>query len=360
MLLIRGALTIALAVLAADAYLRLAVERELLCDTWFTPGVHTPDARHGFVFTPNFRGHMRHADGVWNVPLALDELGLRSSPPASGDDQETVLLIGGASMTMCYGLPDDQTIAAQLRSSLGGSARVSAVAWPGFDLYRTWHLYRQTLADRPPPRAAVLCVYAVTPEYFAELPADFNQPPSAASNENLFRYSPGLVVPSSGPLSQWLGPAYYNSPVLNFAARKIDRRLVKLTDSDQTEPRTTPAEAMSKPLDLHGKGLARFRQFLEHVDAHFRSRGTRCAVAFMPQAEASVNLYDELSQSAKGVMPMIDLHRQLHEQAAPRDFIASGHYGPRLANDIADRLAPACLTQPAAGMATSAPRTTRR
>ncbi|MHC5053845.1 MAG: hypothetical protein ACYTKD_03905, partial [Planctomycetota bacterium] len=66
----RALLSVAAALLATEGLLRVVIPPEDAFGFWFPRGVHTPDAKYGFVFTPGFRGVMSHPDGVPCVPLA--------------------------------------------------------------------------------------------------------------------------------------------------------------------------------------------------------------------------------------------------------------------------------------------------
>jgi hypothetical protein len=44
----------------------------MLMGLYYSPGIHSPSERFGFVFTPHYVGVMQHPKGVLAVPLSLN------------------------------------------------------------------------------------------------------------------------------------------------------------------------------------------------------------------------------------------------------------------------------------------------
>src|ERR1700676_4023392 len=77
-----------------EVYLRLTILPEHNFCTWFSSGIHQPDNKYGFVFRPHYQGWMRHVEGVWNVPLSLDEHGFRLPAAESAVGAQRILILG--------------------------------------------------------------------------------------------------------------------------------------------------------------------------------------------------------------------------------------------------------------------------
>lgn len=336
---IKACLAIGLALFAAEGFLRLTTTRELVYDTWFTPGIHQPDAQFGFVFTPNYRGQMRHRDKVWNVPLELDTHGFRqlSTNAASAPTTHHVALVGGASMMMCYGLPDDSTIAQQVTEASTHSLAVRTVAWPGFDSHRSWHVYRNKLRQIDRPQLVVLCVYAKSLPDFAVLPEDMGSLPTAHGAQQKLRFSHGIVVPPRGRLAEQFHAEYEDSFLLCKAIGLADRCW------DKVAPRrpgvsTTAHVAVDAP-DPIETGRQRFVEFLQHVQTELAADGTSLLLAFLPVQDAQPDCYAALCEAVPDSIRYVDLHHELGAAFRPEGYIADGHYGATQAELIGQALA---------------------
>ncbi len=335
---IKGCLVLAIAVASAEGFLRVTTPRELVYDTWFTPGVHQPDEKFGFVFTPHYRGEMRHRDKVWNVPLELDENGFRR-PSISNQSPKTrkVAIVGGASMMMCYGLPDDCTIAHRVADASAEPLDVRAVAWPGFDVLRSWHIYLDKLERSEPPELVVLCIYAKSLADFAALPADVSLPPVPHGGAKRLRFRNGIVVPPRGRLAERFCTAYEGSFLLCKTIALADRCWDKINPTESPASNFSDSDVVAEdPAEIGG---TRFVSFLEHVRNHLSSRGIELSVAFLPIQKMPAEFYEPLVAAIPASISYVDLHRELVSELDPQDYIADGHYGPTQSQQIGVSLA---------------------
>ncbi|MEM6689132.1 MAG: hypothetical protein AAF664_06870, partial [Planctomycetota bacterium] len=150
-------LAIVLAFIATECFLRCIRPFPLFYSAWFTSGIHEPDTELGFRFVSNFHGQMRHEDGVYSVPLSLDAQGFRV-PQQDIDSKEDIVILGGASMSFCYGLTDEQTIAAVISSQTAQSDRIQTISWPGFDLPRDVLKLKRWTEKHGKPDRLIVCL----------------------------------------------------------------------------------------------------------------------------------------------------------------------------------------------------------
>jgi len=103
-------LCVCLGALLTEGFLRVMIPMEVHYETWFTPGIERWDPEFGAHYRENWSGMMRHADRLnRGVPLYLDEHGFRLPAQNSLPGEPVrVLLIGGRSAMMSYGLSDDE------------------------------------------------------------------------------------------------------------------------------------------------------------------------------------------------------------------------------------------------------------
>jgi hypothetical protein len=351
-----------LAAVAAEIFLRLTMPPEIAFETQFTPGIHQPNPKYGFVFTPNYRGKMFHVDNVMNVPLTHDKHGFRPPAAPSNSSFDEVVLIGGASMIYGYGVPHEYTVPATMVRAAAKPIKVYNAAWPGFDILRMFHAYRDFLEPEVSPKLAVLCLYTARRSFLAEFPEDFQALPAPPSRETLFRYMDNLVVRPHAGFSDWLGPYYYKSYLLARTARFMDflskhtvarsKALVrKLNGNRETvgavapDALTAQAAAQTSAMDAEQLGMSRLIKFLVHARDYFHKRGTDCIVVIIPTstdpAEASeVRQFNaRIAAAVSPHVPCFDLHNELEGKLQPMDFLGDAHYGPRAAEELGRRIA---------------------
>ena len=333
-----GTAVVLAAVTAAELFLRLMVPPEVAFGTWYSPGIHRADEQFGFLFQPGYRGVMHHADRVGGVPLRLDARGHRRS---AGTGDRDVVLIGGASMVFSYGLPDAQTVHAEL-ARRSPDLTVYNTAWPGFGTLRNWHVFRDRFEPDIDPSIAVVFFYDAVPADFADTPDDFALP-APQPRDRLFRFRSDLVLYHSGRIANLMGPWYYRSYVGHHLAAAADDLLDGLLGDPRDEPGAPSAPASD--------GAARFVALLRHLDDHFSQRGARMLVAFAPKRRRGADFYEPLAELVPPDIPWIDLHGPLITRLGPDDWIASGHYGPPITREMGRLLAERIEGLPGSGRA---------
>jgi hypothetical protein len=333
-------LAVAIAIILAEAFLQITLEKERVFETWYTPGIHAPSKKFGFVFASGYKGYMRHKDKVWNVPLQLNEHGFRQPVLAGpGRPRRKVVMIGGASLMFCYGLPDHQTITSQIAKASEHNLEIHNTAWPGFDALRNWHVFLDTLDASEEFDAAIV---AITPKhalkYCAALPNDFSQLPPHPPSEEFFAFMDGLAIRDRGRLAEALGPAYFRWFVAYKSLSLVDGFFPEQQGWRDLEPEEA-VNLTNEKVNQTEFALQQFSRFLLYLDAHFRQRGTKMLVLFLPRVGRRLDFYDPLPTAIPQHIAWVDLHKELLPQLNPNEYIAWTHYSAEQAERIGKRLA---------------------
>jgi hypothetical protein len=263
----------------------------------------------------------------------------RTNQSAKPGDHARVAIIGGRSMMFSFGLDDDRSIPGQLASQARYPLAVYNAAWVGFDLFRSWHLFRRELEGEGGWKVAVLGVYLEGPEDFADLPSDLSVPPPPGPLKNLFRFMDGIVIqPTGNPLQTALGRDYYRSflgyGVFSWLDQGIGRLRACLDHGGA--PAAAPG---APPVDRKAIGLARFQDFLRYVEGELGRGGTKVLVVFLPSPTLPASYYAELESSIPEGIARVDLQKELGAELANHRYIASGHWGAEQARLIGGRIA---------------------
>lgn len=328
-----------LAVGMAEGFLRLLVPVEIQFETWFTPGIETYDPVHGVVYQPNWRGMMRHTDGVYRgVPLQLDAHGFRlPARNAQAGAPVRILLLGGRSSLMSYGLPDNETVAAALAANLPFAAEVHCIASAGGTLKRDWLQYRAHLSQA---RYDLVIVSHVNPHLplYADAAA-YDTPPPIAPEAWYFRFMDGIVLWRDGLFAAVGRPAF---------ASWLGNGLLRLADAGQRAWRQRHVGALSthdaairtqsRPPDA--EGLADYLAFLAHVRRHFAREGTPVLIHFIPRRYFPAEHHAPYREALPADWAHIDLHAALHPLLQEDVYIANHHYAAPLTAAMGAALAP--------------------
>jgi hypothetical protein len=315
-----------LALLLSELFLDLVLNTIAEKSLAFTNGVQTADARFGFVFTPHYRGWMRHADHVFLVPLELDQYGFRL-PAITQGSRQNVLVLGGRSMMFTYGMTDDQTVPHEIDAALKTPSTVYDVAWPGFELFRIFHVYRETLGKHLYPDFTIITFYQDQIDSFADLPADL-------SDYNLVNPDPDVIFhyydhialdPPKGLIALALDKLFYQSVILHKTALRLDR----WTDVIMRRPSNFKVPGATG--DLVG-GARHFKQFTAYLQQYFGGRD-KVLFVFLPGIawsglDMTPDYYDPLVAALPPEVHYLDLNRELGVQVRANGYVAMGHYVP--------------------------------
>jgi hypothetical protein len=323
--------------LAAEVFTRQIIKPDALFEIAFSPGAKTPHERFGFVYTPGFDGSMRHPDRVWAVPLRLDEHGFRPAARSPEGDGEPlrVALVAGRSMTMCYGLPDHETIQAFMVEHAERPLEVFNTGWAGMDPYRSWHWFLETLDRGEPFDVVLFCINPGDFGPYATIPPEFEEIPRHPDQEDFFRMLPGNIRMPKDALEDRLGPAYFRSYVVYGLLRYREVVRDARRDVERFFAGTEPAPAPVPDPAQEAEGRARYASFMEHMRSHFAGRDTAFGVVFLPSIKHATDAYVPFDAALPADIPRIDLQAAMRDDLDARDFIGLGHYAEEHTEAIA-------------------------
>ncbi len=340
-------LAVCVGALAAEGFTRLTIEPDAMFEIAFSPGAQTPSEKYGFVYTPNFDGYMRHPDKVWAVPVAFDEYGFRkpaSTPDTTADERLKVVLIGGRSMTMCYGLPDHKTIQRFMVEDAERPLQVHSTGWAGFDPLRSWHYYLDTLDRDLDVDVALFCINPGAIEQYGTLPDDLATIPRHPIQERFFYMMDGNVRMPKDALEDWLGPDYFASYVLYglLRYRQFPQQWLAAWTRDEEPPaqRGPDDEVGAAPMAASDAetGRRRYAEFMNRMAAHFAERGAKFGVLFLASRGHPVDCYTPFDDALPAAIPRLDLQARLRAGMQNAEFIGMGHYNARHSALIAAQL----------------------
>jgi hypothetical protein len=331
-------LSLALGALLSEGFLRLLIPVEAQFETWFTPGIEEWDPEFGAVYRPDWEGTMRHMDGVYRgVPLKLDEHGFR--PPAHNDlpgRPKRILLMGGRSAMMSYGLPENETIPARLVAAAGVPMEAQSIAWAGGNLIRSWNLYRRHLADEDWDLVVISHVNPYLPAYKDH--SAFDRVPPPAPKEWIFRYMDGILLWRDG-LFVKAGRAAFQSYLGYGMVRLAYAGLKELEQWQGAPEKSQQAIIRSQAAPPDPAALADYMAFLKHVEAHFTARGIPVVLHLIARPYAERNHHAPYREPLSREFDVLDLQERLYDNLSPSAFIANGHYDRELADQIGKELA---------------------
>lgn len=331
-------ISLALGALLTEGFLRLLIPVEARFETWFTPGIEEWDPEFGAVYRANWEGTMRHMDGVYRgVPLKLDANGFR--PSARNDlpgKPKRILLMGGRSAMMSYGLPEDETIPARMVASADLPLEAQSIAWAGGNLIRSWNLYRRHLDREAWDLVIISHVNPYLPAYKDHNAFDRLPPP--APKEWIFRYMDGILLWRSG-LFVKAGRAAFQSYLGYGMVRLADSALKEIEQWQGTPEKSQQAVIRAQAAAPEPAALADYTAFLQHVQAWFSKRSIPVVLNFIPRPYAERDHHAPYREPLSKTFDVIDLHRRLYDRLSPSAFIANGHYDRELADEIGKELA---------------------
>ncbi len=317
---------IALGFLLCEGLVRMLVPEPIFYSTWFTRGVHRLDDELGFVFVPNYTGAMRHVDGVWMEPLQLDRYGFRipaNEASADGEEaNETIVMLGGASMAFSFGLADRETLHWKTVGRLAKRPTIRVVSWPGFtvdqDLEKVDRFLGTDRIDR-----AVVFAYS-REDYEPRNDGATSVPPTAIPIDD------SIVLPAD-PAARLGGSLYYRSVIVAGACRWWTSlaTLIGRDASDDEQRRTDTVTNEGAGRDAAPMALL--------VAQRLRELGLESVlVVALPHQNLRLGP-ESLQDWSSDRIDVLDL-RDLSDRSE-MDWIAGGHYGPRSSAIIAHAIA---------------------
>ncbi len=289
------------ALLAVELFLQVTQSRTLAMGLYYSPGIHTPDERFGFAFTPHYSGVMQHPDRVFAVPLTLDEYGFR--PPIANREEgpvSEVLFVGGMSMMFSYGLPNIDSLPGQVGLAAEHPIRVRNRAWPGFHFARNYEVAKTLLGDRFPGDVVVLAIFWVDGTKPEAVGSDLWDRPGV---NDYFRYFDDLVVEPQGTTPLILGGLYYDSYLVYNFGRLADRWLPERWLKTLHDAPPPPAK---KKIQRES-----FKKLLARAVDEIRAGGAEPLIVFLPTPVTLPHSYEKQYQHVPEGVRWIDLHDAL-------------------------------------------------
>lgn len=323
--------------LLAEGMMQLVLSRAASMPLWYTGRIHEPDSMFGFRFASEYRGAMRHKDGVFFEPLSLDRSGFRV-PATHERAEQRVVLIGGASMVFSYGVPENDALHTAIRDASSIPSTVINCAWPGFGLVRSYAAFRQSDVAVTEPIRTVFFVYGETVE---KLQRDISQlrssrGSSAAAQKDLFRYSKDMVLPQPlGVLGAALSGWYYRSFMINRfvdAAWRIERIVWSL--NRRSSP--SPAKADAEPKADSG---ALVRDWIQSV-VEAQGGSPFVLFVFLPSMDPTLEGdYDSIKKLLPSKCRVLDVRELFQPRLERSSYFAWGHYRPQVLKRIGSVIA---------------------
>jgi len=334
---ISAILAILLGAILAEIFLRVLIPVEAQFETWFTPGIEQWDDDFGAVYRPGWKGTMRHVDGVYRgVPLELNEYGHRL--PARNEVPGTakrILLMGGRSAMMSYGLADWETVHARMAQSMEQPVEARTIASAGGNLLRDWIQYRKHLMDENWDLVILSHVNPYLPAYSNH--EAFDILPEPPPPEWVFHYMDGIVLWRDG-LFLKTGRAAFRS-YLGYGFVRLADTFIKRFSEKGSKGTQGMAEVIARQAEAPDpKALSDYIAFLEHISAHFEDRGIPVMVHLIPRPFAEEDQHAPYREALSRRLDVVDMQQKMHRSLSPELFIANGHYGPELARELGEAL----------------------
>lgn len=326
---------IACGLVGAEGLLRLLVPMEIQFETWFTPGVHEYDEDLGYRYKPGYAGWMRHRDRLWvGERLQLDKYGFRPCAKSDLDGEaRRVLLLGGRSVLMNYGVPERDTIHGLLAGESAYPLEVHNAALAGWDLYQNWIAFRLGLDNDEPFDLAVVSIYMEEPDGYARLkPHQYEATWPAPPPEEVFKYMDGVRLWPKGLIAE-VGPVAYQSYVLYGFLRAAGLVLRQLGCFPEVD-----AVAYAQAHPPSADAITGFGEYLAFIESHLEAKGTRVLFLFPPRMGFPEKHFEALYGAIPAGSPFVDLHREFSPDSGPEDWIANDHYSAEFSARITERL----------------------
>ncbi len=325
---------IAIGWILCEGLLRILIPQPIYYSTWFTAGVHQHDDRLGFVFRPNYNGAMRNADQVWMEPLRLDADGFRLPAVRMGRSESgrplTIVMLGGASMAFCYGLPDADCLHQQVADRLNRNCRIELVSWPGFTIDQDIQKLKRFTNPR---QFDIAVLYGYDADDFESAPNGNQVPPTVGDQTTSIRMIDSVVVPPD-PAARLAPSLYYRSYLIAGLCRmlRVPAQVFSRLLEDRSDAATT-----TRSIDTAFDGDLRLITAAQRL----RSLGIKEVLIVALPREGRRLGPPHLPPVPSRDLRAIDLRDEFDQGGFHADWIASGHYGPGAAGKLAGKIATA-------------------
>ncbi len=286
--IVLGIVACVIALVVAEIFMRAVLPITIEQSLWYTGDIHTKNDKYVFVFTPGYQGWMRHSDQVFLERLTLDSHGFRRAASHPRSEQDVVML-GGYSMAFSYGLGDDDTLNRTIGNGLAKPSTVYNTAWPGFNTFRNFHIYRDLLENEVQPEFAVILLWEKSLAAYGHIPEDpehFRN--DAATAADLFVYFDHHAVEQPDDwLRRSVGKLYYRSIIahkLSNLLYGLERPIARLFQLIDASAKVVKPGAPTDPEFEEQRGAERFQTWTDYLQRYFGG-SDKVLFVFLPRQD---------------------------------------------------------------------------
>jgi hypothetical protein len=245
-----------------------------------------PDDRLAYVPTAGYRGRVEAPE--FNHEVRINQWGLRGAEPQL---ENNLILLAGDSFVFGIGVPEDQTIGAQLGGALGERFEVLNLGVPGYSTQQ-YRLRLEAILEKldrlnKKPRAIIVCFY------LGAIPSGANDLTGAVEFEKALQavteQSEGTRAPSVKGRSPWLPQLkkrlLRSSALYNFVILRVGPSL-----------RAWNQRGLAVDPQLLERGWKIFEGELGHLRALAEARESRLIAVYLPEATDLINHRHDIAE----------------------------------------------------------------
>lgn len=287
---------------------------------------------------PNYRGVINLPGERSSVWITLDDKGLRPIPSSSKTGIR-IRVMGGASQTFGFAVPDANTWPSRMTRSLGPPAQVEMLSLPGVSLEREWFSLMAGRTHMTEPNLIVLSLYR---------------------EGIVFPVSDQIVKPRDLTLIDGLPEQLTPAELAIYPVSRVVFEIMKTVNEFPA------AVSVSRPAILFGRVLRTFglrtekpaesdtaptssasagelRSFVARLGEMTSPKG-RVIVVILPSENLPPGHFRNLTRTLPRSVMVLDLHEKLIGHISPQDLTGDGHYRADL-NDVIGKAVASALCQ---------------
>jgi hypothetical protein len=288
---------------------------------------------------PNYRGVINLPGERSSIWITLDDKGLRPVPSSSKTGIR-IRVMGGASQTFGFAVPDAHTWPSRMTRSLGEPAQVEMLSLPGVSLEREWFSLIAGRTHMTEPNLIVLSLYRegivfpvsdqiVKPRdltLIAGLPEQLT--PVELAIYPVSRVAFEIIK----TINEFPAAVSVSRPAILFGRvrRALGVRTEKPAESDIPE-----AESSAN--------VGGLRNFVARLGETTSPKG-RVIVVILPSENLPPNHFRNLTRTLPSSVMLLDLHEKLIGHISSQDVTGDGHYRADL-NDVIGKAVASALCQ---------------
>lgn len=288
---------------------------------------------------PNYRGVINLPGERSSVWIALDEKGLRPIPSSSKTGIQ-IRVMGGASQTFGFAVPDADTWPSRMTRSLGEPAQVEMLSLPGVSLEREWFSLIAGRTHMTEPNLIVLSLYR------DGIVFPVNDQIVKPDDLTLIDGLPEQLTPAELAIYPVSRVAFEIMKTINEfpAAVSVSRPAILFGRVRRTLGVRTEKPAESDiPAAPSGSNVGGLRNFVARLGEMTSPKG-RVIVVILPSENLPPDHFRNLTGTLPRSVMVLDLHEQLINHISSQDVTGDGHYRADL-NDLIGKTVASALCQ---------------